>query len=75
VPSGTQTGQRFRLRKRGLPRPGGGGRGDLYVEARVWVPRVRDDHSRDLLLEFARLNPESPRRPAPLAPAAGQKGS
>jgi len=74
VPAGTQTGQRFRLRKRGLPRPREGGRGDLYVEARVWVPRVRDDHSRELLREFARLNPESPRRPAPLAPAAGQKG-
>jgi molecular chaperone DnaJ len=75
VPAGTQTGQRFRLRKRGLPRPIDGGRGDLYVEARVWVPRVRDDQSRALLQEFARLNPESPRRPEPLAPAAGQKGS
>jgi molecular chaperone DnaJ len=75
VPAGTQTGQRFRLRKRGLPRPIDGARGDLYVEARVWVPRVRDDQSRALLEEFARLNPESPRRPEPLAPAAGQKGS
>ena len=75
VPAGTQAGQRFRLRKRGLPRPGEGGRGDLYVEARVWVPRVHDDESRELLREFARRNPENPRRPAPLAPAAGQKGS
>jgi molecular chaperone DnaJ len=75
IPAGTQTGQRFRLRKRGLPRPGEGGRGDLYVEARVWVPRVRDDESRDLLREFARRNPDNPRRETPLAPAAGQKGS
>jgi molecular chaperone DnaJ len=75
VPAGTQTGQRFRLRKRGMPRLGESGRGDLYVEARVWVPRVRDDESRELLRDFARRNPENPRRQASLAPAAGQKGS
>ena len=75
VPAGTQPGQRFRLRKRGMPRLGESGRGDLYVEARVWVPRVRDDESRELLREFARRNPDNPRRQAPLAPAAGQKGS
>jgi len=75
IPAGTQTGQRFRLRKRGMPRLGESGRGDLYVEARVWVPRVRDDESRELLREFARRNPDNPRRQAPLAPAAGQKGS
>jgi molecular chaperone DnaJ len=75
IPAGTQTGQRFRLRKRGLPRLGDAGRGDLFVEARVWVPRVQDDESRELLREFARRNPDNPRRQAPLAPAAGQKGS
>jgi molecular chaperone DnaJ len=75
IPAGTQTGQRFRLRKRGMPRLGESGRGDLYVEARVWVPRVRDDESRELLREFARRNPDNPRRLSPLAPAAGQKGS
>ncbi|HET7747053.1 MAG TPA: J domain-containing protein, partial [Vicinamibacteria bacterium] len=42
APAGTQAGQRFRLRKRGMPRLGGG-RGDLYVEARVVVPAVFDD--------------------------------
>ena len=62
IPSGTQGGQRFRLRKRGLPRVDQKGRGDLYVEARVHVPAVDDDASRDLLREFARLNPTDPRR-------------
>ena len=61
VPAGTQNGQRFRLRKRGVPRVGEKGRGDLYVEARVWVPTVSDDRSRELLEEFARRNPKSPR--------------
>src|SRR5688500_1773816 len=62
IPAGTQTGQRFRLRKRGMPRPDGQGRGDLYVEARVWVPAVRDDESRELLREFERRNRHDPRR-------------
>ena len=69
VPAGTQSGQRFRLRKRGLPRLGEKGRGDLFVEARVWVPPVADDASRELLREFARRNPADPRRPAANAPA------
>jgi molecular chaperone DnaJ len=73
MPAGTQTGQRFRMRKRGMPRPDGQGRGDLYVEARVWVPAVRDDESRELLREFERRNRHDPRRdlgrPAPVRKA------
>jgi molecular chaperone DnaJ len=61
IPAGTQTGQRFRLRKRGVPRPEGTGRGDLYVEARVVVPAVTDAPARALLVELARLHPEDPR--------------
>jgi molecular chaperone DnaJ len=61
IPSGAQTGQRFRLRKRGLPHMGGTGRGDLFLEIRVWVPPVGDDQSRSLLEEFARRNPHDPR--------------
>jgi molecular chaperone DnaJ len=68
VPAGTQSGQRFRLRKRGLPRLGAKGRGDLYVEARVWVPPVTDEASRELLQEFARRNPADPRRSKPPRP-------
>ena len=54
IPAGTQTGQKFRLRKRGMPRLDGSGRGDLYAFARVWVPAVRDDAARELLREFER---------------------
>jgi molecular chaperone DnaJ len=61
IPAGTQTGQRFRLRKRGVPKLGERGRGDLYVEARVWVPAVTDDAGRELLREFARRHPHDPR--------------
>ena len=64
VPAGTQTGQRFRLRKRGLPLLGGGaqGRGDLWVEVKVVVPAVADDESRRLLADFARRNPQDVRK-------------
>jgi DnaJ-class molecular chaperone len=72
VPAGTQNGQRFRLRKRGVPRPEDGTRGDLWVEVRVTVPTVTDERGRELLAELARLHPEDPRRDlAP--PAAGAR--
>jgi molecular chaperone DnaJ len=72
-PAGTQTGQRFRLRKRGAPKIGESTRGDLYVEARVVVPAVTDNRSRALLEEVARLNPHDPRRELFSAPATGEK--
>jgi molecular chaperone DnaJ len=62
IPAGTQTGQRFRLRKRGAPKVGEKGRGDLFVEARVWVPAITDDRSRALLREVAERNPCDPRK-------------
>ena len=64
IPAGTQNGQRFRLRKRGAPLVGQKTRGDLYVEVRIWVPTVKDEQSRELLREFARRNPQDPRRSA-----------
>lgn len=73
IPAGTQTGQRFRLRKRGMPKLGGKGRGDLYVEATVWVPTVTDDRSRELLREFSRLNSHDPRRGLPSALSTSAK--
>lgn len=62
IPAGTQPGQRFRLRKRGMPRLGEKGRGDLWVKVKLVVPAVTDDHGRALLLELERLHPEDPRK-------------
>lgn len=73
IPSGTQTGQRFRLRKRGLPHVGGAGRGDLFVEVRVYVTPAADDASRELLEEFARRNPHDPRAELGIARHGGGK--
>jgi len=62
IPAGTQGGQRFRLRKRGAPRLGGKGRGDLFVEAQIWVPAVTEERDRELMRELARRIPHDPRR-------------
>jgi molecular chaperone DnaJ len=55
VPPGTQSGQRFRLRERGMPRRDGG-RGDLIVEVQLRLPPVLDERSKELLREFGRIN-------------------
>ena len=56
IPPGTQSGQRFRLRERGAPSTRTGVRGDLIVEARLMLPAVLDERSKELLREFGRLN-------------------
>jgi molecular chaperone DnaJ len=61
VPPGTQSGQVFRLRGRGMPRLSGGGRGDLYVTARVEIPRGLDARTQELFREIGRLLPPVPR--------------
>jgi len=61
VPPGTQSGQIFRLRGRGMPRLSGGGRGDLYVTARVEIPRGLDARTQELFREIGRLLPPVPR--------------
>ncbi len=61
IPSGTQNGQKFRLRGRGAPSARGGGRGDQVVEVQVVLPTVKDERSKEILREFAQLNPQNPR--------------
>jgi molecular chaperone DnaJ len=61
MPPGTQTGQRFRLRERGVPSPRGGRRGDLVVEVKLVLPKVLDERSKELLREFGRINGEDVR--------------
>jgi molecular chaperone DnaJ len=69
VPPGTQSGQRFRLRERGVASPRTGRRGDLVVEVRVVLPTLLDERSKDLMREFGRINSENVRRELTLAAA------
>ena len=62
VPPGTQSGQKLRLREKGVPSATKEGtRGDEIVEMKVTVPMPRDEKTKELLRELAKLNPEDPR--------------
>ena len=62
VPPGTQSGQKLRLREKGvLSATKEGVRGDEIVEVKVTVPMPRDEKTKELLRELAKLNPEDPR--------------
>lgn len=64
VPPGTQSGQRFRVRERGVLSARTGRRGDLVVEVRLVLPRLLDERSKELLREFGRLNGDDVRKDA-----------
>ena len=61
IPPGTQSGQKLRLRGKGAPSLRGEQHGNQIVEIRVVVPRISDERSKEILREFADLNPENPR--------------
>jgi molecular chaperone DnaJ len=62
IPPGTNSGQRFRLREKGVPLVRNPGRrGDQYVEVQVVVPKPVDERVRNLLRELSKLAPEDPR--------------
>lgn len=56
IPPGTQTGQKFRIRGKGVPSLRGQDVGDQFVQVNVVVPRLRDERSKEILREFAALN-------------------
>jgi molecular chaperone DnaJ len=58
IPAGTQSGQVFRLKGRGIPELNGYGRGDQVVRVLVETPRKLSARQRELLEEFARLSGE-----------------
>src|SRR5207237_6480600 len=55
LPTGTQGGQRFRLRGRGLPGVSGQG-GDLYDVVQIAVPKKLSDSERILWEQLAQLH-------------------
>ena len=62
IPPGTQSGQKLRMRGKGVPSaPHEGARGDQIVTVEMVVPQLRDERSKEILREFAKLNPEDPR--------------
>lgn len=57
---GTQTGTVYRVRGKGLPRLGEGGKGDLHVRVHVWTPTKLTPQQRALLEELGKVETAPP---------------
>ncbi len=64
VPAGTQSGEDFVIRGKGVPHLRGAGRGDMVVRVTVVVPEALTDEQRELLEKLAETmgTPTLPRR-------------
>ncbi|WP_299333831.1 molecular chaperone DnaJ [Haloplanus sp.] len=58
VPSGTQSGETFRLKNKGMPRLRRRGRGDLYVRVQIVTPESMNAEQREALERFAEAGGE-----------------
>jgi molecular chaperone DnaJ len=56
IPSGTPSGKVFHLRGKGVPKLGGYGRGDQYVNVFIDVPKKMTPRQKELLREFAEIS-------------------
>ncbi len=62
IPPGTQSGQKLRMRERGVESASHTGqRGDQIVTVNVLVPHLQDERSREIMRELAKLNNQDPR--------------
>jgi curved DNA-binding protein len=61
IPPGIQSGQKLRLRGKGLPRRDDG-RGDLLALVKIVVPKTLTEKERELFAEMARVSSFNPRR-------------
>lgn len=60
VPAGTQSGQVFHLRGRGLPRVNTSGTGDLHVRVQLWTPDRLTEKEEQLIKELAAVQRSVP---------------
>ncbi|MEE9195968.1 MAG: molecular chaperone DnaJ [Alphaproteobacteria bacterium] len=63
VPSGTQSGHKFRLRNKGMSVMRSGARGDMYIQATIETPVNLTRQQKELLNEFEQAG--SPKRTSP----------
>jgi len=60
IPAGTQSGQVFHLRSRGLPRVNAAGAGDLHVRVQLWTPDRVSEEERQIISRLGELQPGVP---------------
>ena len=63
VPAGTQSGQVFNLRGRGLPRINSSSFGDLHVRLQLWTPENLSDEESALIRRLSEVQKVPPARP------------
>jgi len=61
IPMGTQSGQKFRLREKGILNARKQKRGDQIVEVVIHSPKANDERTREILKELAELHTDDPR--------------
>ncbi len=61
IPQGTQNGQKFRLREKGIFNSRKNTRGDEIVEVFLQAPDIHDERTRDLLRQLAQVQTEDVR--------------
>ena len=62
LPPGTQSGEVFRLRGRGLPALGGARKGDIVATVRVYTPQKLSAEERALFEQLAKLEGREPKK-------------
>ena len=60
IPPGTQSGQIFHLRGRGLPRVNTSGVGDLHVRVQLWTPDRLTEREDELIRDLAKVQRSVP---------------
>ena len=63
VPAGTQSGQVFNLRGRGLPRINSSSSGDLHVRLQLWTPENLSDEESALIRRLSEVQNVPPAQP------------
>ncbi len=63
VPAGTQSGQVFNIRGRGLPRINSSSTGDLHVRLQLWTPETLSDEETVLIRRLSEVQNVPPARP------------
>lgn len=61
IPQGTQNGQKFRMREKGIHNSRKNSRGDQIVEVVLKAPKVQDERTKELLRELSQVQSEDPR--------------
>jgi molecular chaperone DnaJ len=67
IPEGTESGQAFRLRGRGMPDVAGRGRGDLFITVKVITPKKLTREQKKLIEQLGTSLPKEKFEPTPVA--------